>query len=132
MAARQRVPGRGQSFEHWWQAAEGALLLWKRIEADPPPPPPGYDPGTPLCRTLAEFEADVRAFHDAWWALCAAEVALKIARASLRRAQDRATALLMAYGHGVRGRLENGSALLRAVPRLWPERRTPATRRRAA
>lgn len=131
-AARRRVPGGGQSFDHWWKAAQGALLLWRNIETDPPPMPPGYDPGTPLRRTLAEFEGAVGAFNGAWWVLRAAEVEWKIARGKLGLAQDRATEMLMAYGHGARARLGNKGALLISSPRLWPERVARNTGRSAA
>jgi hypothetical protein len=131
-AARQRVPGRGQSFEHWWTAAQADLSLWKNIMADPPPWPPGLNQGTPLRRPIEEFEAAVRAFGETWWALSAAELEVKIARGKVQKAQDRATELLMAYGHGVRARLGNKSELVKSFPQMWPQRKPTANRRIAA
>ena len=37
----RRVPGLGQSYQHWWEAAQEALGMWRRIVADPPAPLPG-------------------------------------------------------------------------------------------
>lgn len=45
-----------------------------------------------------------RTFDAAYEAIGEVEVDLKIARGNLRLAQAEATALLMAYGHGVRAR----------------------------
>ena len=39
----------------------------------------------------------------------------------LSRAQEEATALLMAYGHGVRARLGDKAALVDSIPQLWPK-----------
>jgi hypothetical protein len=62
----------------------------------------------------------VQAFETAWRAWLRAELELKIARGALRLAQECATALLMAYGHGVRARLGQKRALVRSIPNLWP------------
>jgi hypothetical protein len=106
--------------------------LWKNIMADPPPWPPGLNQGTPLRRPIEEFEAAVCAFGETWWALSAAELEVKIARGKVQKAQDRATELLMAYGHGVRARLGNKSELVKSIPQMWPQRKPTANRRIAA
>ena len=123
----RRVPGLGQSYQHWWEAAQEALGMWRRIVADPPAPLPGPWVWPLTCgdgRTVEQFEEVVKAFAAAWWALSAPAVELKLARGGLWRAQGEAAALLMAYGHGVRARLGQRGALVRSIPRLWPKHRS--------
>ena len=116
----RRVPGLGQSYQHWWDATLGALVMWKLVIEEPPGPPEA-----PLTlaggRTVGQFENLVKAFKAAEWAISPAEVKLQIARSRLRRAQAEATALLMAYGHGVRARLGQEGELVRSIPQLWPK-----------
>jgi hypothetical protein len=123
-AARRRVPGRGQSFEHWSETARAVLTVWRAI-ADAPPTPgvsPLAHPGTLGDGTTVEQFAELlRAFEAAYWRIMEEEVELKIASGNLMLAQDQATALLMAYGHGVRARLGNRGTLVEMIPRLWPE-----------
>ncbi len=122
----RRVPGRGQSYRHWRRAAILALGMWRKIVANAPelladgtPRPVKFSDG----RTVEQFEAVVQAFEAAWWAINPTEVELKLARGALEQAQAGATALLMAYGHGVRARLGQKGALVRRIPQLWPRRK---------
>ncbi len=124
-----RVPGRGQGFEHWWNAAFDALSLWRKLEQDPPNLPGCWPMDLGRGRTVEQFEPVVHEFKAAYRELNAEELDLKLARGALRRAQRRATALLMAYGHGVRARLGQKGALVQAIPRLWPRH---AARQKAA
>ena len=121
----RRVPGLGQSYQHWWGATLRALVMWKLVIAEPPDPP-----GAPLTlgggRTVEQFEQLFEAFKAAEWAIIPAEVKLQIARSRLRRAQAEATALLMAYGHGVQARLGQEGELVRTIPQLWPRHRPRA------
>ena len=120
----RRVPGRGQSYEHWSGAATNALNLWQRIVKAPPDPE--VDPlARPLMlgdgTTVTQFAKLVRAFDAAYEAIGDAEVDLKIGRGDLRLAQAEATALLMAYGHGLRARFGDKGELIRSLPELWPK-----------
>ena len=129
----RRVPGRGQSYEHWSGAATNALNLWQRIVKAPPDAE--VDPRTrPLTlgdgTTVKQFAALVRAFDAAYGAIGDAEVDLKIARGNLRLAQAEATALLMAYGHGLRARFGDKGELIRSMPELWPRDSASSSRRR--
>ncbi len=125
-AAVRRVPGRGQSYQHWWDAAMNALQLWQKVVREPLPPLPGpwrWPVKLGDGRTVEQFEELVKAFEASWWAMISAEVELKVARGALALAQAEATGLLMAYGHGVRARLGQKGALVRAIPQLWPKHR---------
>lgn len=129
----QRVPGRGQSYEHWSGAATNALNLWQRIVKAPPDPDVN-----PLARplmlgdgtTVTQFAKLVRAFDAAYEAIGDAEVDLKIGRGDLRLAQAEATALLMAYGHGLRARFGDEGELIRSMPELWPKNAASSDRKR--
>ncbi len=129
-AVVQRVPGRGQSYQHWWDATERTLRMWRRIVTNPLPPLPGpweYPLTLENGGTVEEFEAVVKAFKAAYRATVSPETDLKMARGALRRAQQEAADLLMAYGHGVRARLGQSGALMRAIPQLWPRHGARAT-----
>jgi hypothetical protein len=116
----RRVPGLGQSYQHWWDAALTALVMWDIIVKERPGPPE-----CPITLgngwTVDQFEEFVMAFEVVYWAITPAEVKLEIERSALRMAQAEATALLMAYGHGVRARLGQKAALVRSMPQLWPK-----------
>jgi hypothetical protein len=116
----RRVPGLGQSYQHWWDAALTALVMWDLIVKERPGPPE-----CPITLgngwTVEQFEEFVLAFEAVYWAITSVEVKLEIERSVLRMAQAEATALLMAYGHGVRARLGQKAALVRTMPRLWPK-----------
>jgi len=130
----RRVPGLGQSYQHWWDAAHDALGMWRMIVKDPPAPLPGpweWPLTLGKGKTVEKFEEAVKAFESAWWALLDPEGELKLARGALWQAQGEAAALLMAYGHGVRARLGQKGALVRAIPRLWPKRGSKAGADRA-
>ena len=129
----RRVPGRGQSYGHWSGAATNALNLWQRIVKAPPDPE--VDPlARPLTlgdgTTVKEFAKLVRAFDVAYGAIGDAEVDLKIARGDLWLAQDEATALLMAYGHGLRARFGDHAELIRSMPVLWPKNSVSSKKKR--
>ena len=95
------------------------------LKADPLAPPLTLGDDT----TVEQFAELVRAFDAAYWAIVDAEVDLKIAHGNLRLAQDEATALLMAYGHGLRARFGDKGELIRSMPELWPR---PKAKRKAA
>lgn len=129
----RRVPGRGQSYEHWSGAAANALNLWQRIVKAPPDPE--VDPlARPLMlgdgTTVTQFAKLVRAFDAAYEAIGDAEVDLKVARGNLGLAQDEATALLMAFGHGLRARFGDKGELIRSMPQLWPKDSASSDRKR--
>jgi hypothetical protein len=120
----RRVPVRGQSYQHWWEAAINALGIWRGVVAAAPvllsdgtPRPVVFSDG----RTLNQFEEVVREFEAARWAVNPAEVDLELARGALELAQKEGTALLMAYGHGVRARLGPRGQLVRRIPQVWPK-----------
>jgi hypothetical protein len=116
----RRMPGRGQSCQFWRESARGALGMWERVVTNPQPGP-GIWPTTLWDgRTVEEFAVVVKLFKEANGSIITAEVDLKIARGILQRAQTEATALLMAYGHGVRARLGDKAALVESIPHLWP------------
>jgi len=119
-ALRERLPGRGQSYGHWHHAAMAALLMWRNMERNPPDICIGWPMNLGHGETLEKFEELVRAFELANGSVVDAELDLKIARGGLSRAQEEATALLMAYGHGVRARLGDNAAMVRSIPQLWP------------
>ena len=139
-----RMPVRGASFKRWHQAALKTLAMWKAMVADPPEPLPvgdedgeasgdmweypvrlyegAVDPfGEVVKTTVQQFEEVVRAFEAADAAMIGAEIDLQVVRGTLARAQGEATALLMAYGHGVQARLGNKGALVRSIPQVWPK-----------
>jgi hypothetical protein len=129
-----RVPGRGQSYAHWSDAATNALSIWQRIVKAPPDPE--VDPrARPLTlgdgTTVKQFAALVRAFDAAHETIGDAEVDLKIARGNLRLAQAEATALLMAYGHGLRARFGDKGELIQSMPELWPKDSASSGKRRS-
>ena len=129
----KRVPGRGQSYQHWWDAATCALNLWMDLAAATPAPAPGPNPWPrQMCggRAVEQFEAAVKAFEAARWAINPLEVDLKMARGALEAAQVEATDLLMAYGHGVRARLGQRGALVKKIPQLWPKDSASSGRKR--
>ena len=116
-----RVPGRGESYQHWWNVAHAALGLWRRLEAAPPPVAGWPMDFRPDC-TLEHFKEAVEEFESAWWAILVAEVDLKIDRAVRNQALLRLTELLMAYTHCVRGRFPAESLMVESLPRLWRKR----------
>ena len=115
-----RMPGRGRSCQYWREAARGALEMWELVVTNSPPGPGVWPQTLWDGRTVKEFAVVVKSFEEAHVAIIAAEVDLKIARGNLQRAQTEATALLMAYGHGVRARLGDHGALVDSIPQLWP------------
>ena len=115
-----RMPGRGRSCQYWREVARGALGMWVLVVTNPPPGPGVWPQKLWDGRTVEEFTVVVKSFEEANEAIIEAEVDLKIARDNLRRAQTEATALLMAYGHGVRARLGDHAALVESIPQLWP------------
>lgn len=119
-ALMRRMPGRGRCCQYWREAARGALGMWVLVVTNPPPGPGGWPKTLWDGRTMEEFAVVVKSFEEAHVAIIAAEVDLKIARGILQRAQAEATALLMAYGHGVRARLRDHGALVDSIPQLWP------------
>jgi hypothetical protein len=114
----QRVPGLGQSYGHWSDAALGARATWGLMEKNPPDICIGWPMNLGEGRTLEQFASVVQAFDGA---VRVAERDLKLARASLWLAQKEAARLLMAYGHGVRARLGEDGTLVRSMPELWPK-----------
>lgn len=129
----RRVPGRGQSYQHWWDAATRALNLWKDLAAATPETEPGPNPWPRQMsggRTVEQFEAAVKAFEAARWAINPLEVDLKMARGALEAAQAEATDLLMAYGHGVRARLGQAGELVKKIPQFWPRSSASSDRKR--
>jgi hypothetical protein len=131
----QRVPGRGQSYEHWWDAAQGALSMWKMIVEDPPKPfPCGSERSLTMGggETVEQFEQVVKAFKAAWAAIRPVAGKVKLARGALEMAQNEAASLLMAYGHGVQARLGQEGELVRSIPQLWPKHSTKPREERAA
>jgi hypothetical protein len=119
-ALRRRVPGRGQSYAIWHDAATDALTMWQGMVQNPPDICIGWPMNLGHGETLEKFEALVRSFERANGAVAEAEMDLKIARGGLSRAQEEATALLMAYGHGVRARLGDHATMVDTIPQLWP------------
>jgi hypothetical protein len=119
------VPGLGQSYQHWWSGAHHAQAMWKLMVEEPPDISVGWPMEFREDCSLANYAAAVDAFEASWMALLGAGVRLKIARGALAKAQDKATACLMAYGHGVRARLLNNEAMLDSIPPLWPRRARP-------
>ena len=114
------VPVRGRSYGKWHRAASDALGSWRMMEVDPPDVVVNWPMNfRPDC-TVEKFAEVVRAFGVSHLKLSKAELHLKMARGALRRAQEQAAALLMAYGHGVRARLGQKGALVRSIPKLWP------------
>jgi hypothetical protein len=100
--------------------------MWRSILEEPKRPVPGWE--WPLTLggdggSIADFEAAMKAFDEAYQALGPARAKVKLARGALEQAQSEAAALLMAYGHGVRARLGPRGALVRGLPQLWPRRR---------
>ena len=79
--------------------------------------------------TVDQFAELAKAFDDAYWEIIGAEVDFGIARGRLLLAQREATALLMAYGHGVRGRFGQRSEMERSIPELWPKAKPISARR---
>jgi len=125
----RRVPGRGQSYQHWWDAVTNALGLWKKLLAvalEPLPGPCAWPWQMSGGRMVGQVEAAVKALEAAWWAMIPAEVELTLAQGALEQAQQEAADLLMAYGHGVRARLGQRGALVRGIPQLWPRHRARA------
>ena len=126
-ALRRRVPGCGQSYAIWHNAAMDALTLWQGMVQNPPDIRIGWPMNLGHGETVQGFEELVRAFEQARESVKEAEMELKLARGSLSMAQQEATALLMAYGHGVRARLGDKAALVKSIPQLWakhsPERK---------
>jgi len=121
MDLAQPVPGRGESYQHWWAAGTDALGMWEVMGENPPPSPVDWPLDMPDGGTAAQFAEAMKEMETAFWAIRRMEVKLRIARSRLWRAQERATALLMAYGHGVRAWLEQTDALVRSIPELWPK-----------
>ena len=116
----RRVPGRGRSYGKWHRSASDALGSWRMMEEDPPDVVVNWPMAFwPDC-TVEKFAEAVRAFEVSQRKLLKAELHLKMARGALRRAQEQAAALLMAYGHGVRARLGQKGTLVRSIPKLWP------------
>jgi len=121
-----RVPGRGQGYQHWWNAAIDARAMWRLIVAGAPVL---LADGTPRRvqfsdgRTLEQFEEVVEEFEAAWRALYGPKIDLKLARGAVALAHEKGAALLMAYGHGVRARLGNKGRLVRTIPKVWPGRK---------
>ena len=129
----RRVPGRGQSYQHWRDAATRALGLWKKLVAatpEPKPEPNSWPNQMSGGRTMKQFEDLVKAFEAAWWAIIPPEVDLQMARGALEVAQAEATDLLMAYGHGVRARLGQRGELVKMIPQLWPKDSASSDRKR--
>ena len=120
MSLVERLPGRGQAYGFWWRAATGALVMWRLMEARPPPVAVGWPLELGHGATPEEFAQVVRAFEQTHLALAQAGVERKIARGGWLRAERQVTALLMAYGHGVRARLGQKGALVRSIPQVWP------------
>ena len=118
-----RVPGRERAFQIWQDSALDALMMWQKLELDPPPAYAGWPFWDPQHCTLQNFEEDFAAFEAAHRAVGTAEMELRMARSELRFAQKRGTALLMAYGHGVRARLGHKGTLVKSIPNLWPRHR---------
>jgi hypothetical protein len=116
----KRVPGRGQSWGHWSDAAANALTLWRLI-VDAPPDPLGRRRTLGDGMTVEQFAELVEAFDETNWEIIGTEVDWGIARGRLLLAQREATALLMAYGHGVRARFGPRSEVVRSIPVLWPK-----------
>ena len=116
------IPGRGQAHHVWSKMASNTLSMWRMMVADPPDIPVGWP--MDLCRgaTVEEFAQIVREFELSHCAVEEAKQDLQIARGGLERTQQRATALLMAFGHGVRARLGNEGDLVKSLPELWPSR----------
>ena len=124
-----RVPGRLESYGRWWNAAMDMLCLWKRM-VEEQPENPGWPMDLGAGRTLEQFEAAIAAFESARGAILPAEMDWKLAREVLRGAQRETTALLMAYGHGVRARLGHEGRLVRTIPKVWPGTKTASVRSR--
>jgi hypothetical protein len=116
------VPGLGQRYQYWVTGAHDARAMWELMERNPPDISLGWPMEFREDCSLANYTAAVQAFEQSWAALRRAELHLKIARGALAKAQDEATACLMAYGHGVRARLLNNQAMLKSIPQLWPRR----------
>jgi hypothetical protein len=117
----RRLPGLGRSYDRWSSAVLHILKTWRALEKNPPSWlvdwPKDYRPDW----TLPNLTALAAAFDAAWWTIVGAATDLEIARGNLRLAQAEATALLMAYGHGVRARLGQRGALVRSIPQVWPK-----------
>jgi len=117
----RRLPGLGRSFRHWWKAALHVSTVWELAEKNPPDASWCWPIEYPRGGTLPDFAKLGRAFDTAYRSINKAEVDLKVARGNLQVAQQQATALLMAYGHGVRARLGQSGELVRSIPKLWPK-----------
>lgn len=139
----RRPPVRGASFKRWHQAALKTLAMWQAMVANPPEPLPleseddvesgeMWEYPVTLSEgavkqfdevvkpTVQHFAEVVRAFEVSDVALIEVETDLEITRSALTKAQAEATALLIAYGHGVRARLGQKGALVRSIPQVWP------------
>ena len=128
----RRLPGLGRSYGHWSKAALHVSTMWEEAEKNPPDAPGNWPIEYQCGGTLQDFDELARAFDAAHWSIVAAEVNLKIVRGNLRVVQRQATALLMAYRHGVLARLGQRGALVRGIPQLWPKHLTEPRIKRAA
>ena len=129
-----RLPGLGQSFQYWLDTGLMALATWESMLEDSPPNEGNWPFTTPDGRTVKMFAQFMAAFELAFWAVRRREIRAGLARNRLGREQEQATALLMAYGHGVRGWLGTKDRLSRNIPKLWPakKKRRRKIRRKAA
>lgn len=115
------LPGIGEGFDSWFDAAVRTLRNWQWLAAAPPP-----GPGWPMDRgdgfSQAQFEQEIKDWFAAHDAIREARLEVRLADGALAVAMAEAEAILKAYGHAARSRLRENSALRALIPRLWPKR----------
>lgn len=105
------------------------LCQWERLEeARPDAPFPQVFQAAPYSRALfaeefAQFEAARDAHTDATFDLL-------LARVEWQMLEERAVAVMKAYGHAVKAHLGDGARLTASLPQLWPGPRRGSRRGR--
>jgi hypothetical protein len=80
----------------------------------------------------AELALDLAAFIAAHMDTVTAQTMADLARADRDILQERAVAVMKAYGHAVKARVGDGSRLAASLPQLWPGPRRGSRRKKAA
>lgn len=105
------------------------LVLWELLEeAKPDEPFPQMFGASPYSR--AHFAGEFEQFEAALDAHTDARFELELARVGWEMLEERAVAVMKAYGHAVKARLGDGARLTASLPQLWPGPRRGSRRRR--
>lgn len=123
-----RLPTPGDGFDAFVPPLRASARLWRSIESAHGRALVSRVLGVPAYGR-AEFVADLEALEAADEAMVDAELELRLARAMRELLEERAVAVMKAYGHAVKGRLGDEGPLVESIPQLWPGPRRGERRR---